>query len=149
MPCRRQAKQTLERIPRQNSKRKQLTYRLEMMPILEIIQTLQTLLYYSLQPKSQDNLLKKKYFCNFSLVSLSIHPRSRRGAQRMRKDEGGWSRPPKTSTRWSRPLKTFTRWSRPPKVFMCFIRSRPADVNQNKQTLQSCRRQAKQTKHTN
>ena len=70
---------------------------------------------------------KIQYFFNFSLVSLSIPPRSRRGAQRIRKGEGRWSRPP----------KTFTRWSRPPKTFSCFIRSSPADVKQNKQTITS------------
>ena len=66
------------------------------------------------QPKSQDYLLKIQYFFNFSLVSLSIHPRSRRGAQRIRKGEG--------------------RWSRPPKTFTCFIRPSPADVKQNKRS---------------
>ena len=116
-------------------------YRLEMRPIVEIIQTLQTLRYN----RSRNSILKIQYFCNFSLVSLSIHTRSRRGAQRIRKGEGRWSRPPKTFTHWSRPQKTFTRWSRPPKTFTCFIRSSPADVKQNKQTLKPCRRQAKQT----
>ena len=97
-----------------------------------------------IQPTSQDYLLKIQHFCNFSLLSLSIHPRSRRGAQRIRRGEGRWSHPPKTLTRWSRPPKTFTRWSRPPKTCTCFIRSSPADVKQNKQTLKPCRRQAKQ-----
>ena len=55
--------------------------------------------YYKIQPKSQDYLLKIQYFCNFSLVSLSIHPRSRRDAQRIRKGKGRWSRAPKTFTR--------------------------------------------------
>ena len=58
------------------------------------------------------------------VLRVSIHPRSRRGAQRIRKGEGRWSRPP----------KTFTRWSRPPKTFTCFIRSSPADVKQNKRS---------------
>ena len=40
--------------------------------------------YYKIQPKSQYYLLKIQYFCNFSLVSLSIHRRSHRGAQRIR-----------------------------------------------------------------
>ena len=93
------------------------TYRMEMIPILEIIQTL--------SPKPQDYFLKVQYFCNSSLVSQSIHPRSRRGAQRMTKGEG--------------------RWSRPPKTFTCFIRSSPADVKQTKQTLKPCRHQATQT----
>ena len=82
---------------------------------------------WNIQPKSQGYLLKIQYFCNFSLVSLSIHPRSRRGAQRRRKGEG--------------------RRSCPPKTFTCFIRSSPADVKQNKQTLQPCRRQ-KQNKRS-
>ena len=34
---------------------------------------------------------------HFSLVSLGIRPRSRRGAKRMRQGEGRWSRPPKTA----------------------------------------------------
>ena len=84
---------------------------------------------------SQDYLLKIQHFCNFSLVSLSIHPRSRRGPQRIRKGERRWSRAP----------KTFTRWNRPPKTFSCFIRPSSADVKQNKQTPKPCRRQAKQT----
>ena len=77
-----------------------------------------------IKPKSQDYLLKIEYFCNSSLVSLSTHPRSPRGAQRIRKSEGRWSCPP----------KTFTRLSRPPKTFTCFIRSSPADVKQHKRS---------------
>ena len=38
-----------------------------------------------------------QFFCNFSLVSLSIRPRSRRGAERIRPGEGRLSRPPKTA----------------------------------------------------
>ena len=34
---------------------------------------------------------------HFSLVSLSIYPRSRRRAERIRQGEGRWSRPPKTA----------------------------------------------------
>ena len=49
-----------------------------------------------IQPKPQDYLLKLQYFCNFSLLSLSIHLRSRRGAERIRKGERRWSRPRKT-----------------------------------------------------
>ena len=41
-----------------------------------------------IQPKSQDYLIKIQKCCNFSFDSLSIHPRSRRGAQRIRKGEG-------------------------------------------------------------
>ena len=90
--------------------------------------------YYEIQPKSQDCLIKIQYFCNFSLVSLITHWRSRRDAQRLRKGDGCWSRPP----------KSYTRWSRPPTTFACFIRSSPADVKRNKQTLKPCRRQEKQ-----
>ena len=36
-------------------------------------------------------------FARFSLVALSIHPRSRRGAERTGQGEGRWSRPPKTA----------------------------------------------------
>ena len=57
------------------------------------------------QPKSQDYLLQIQYFCNFSLVLLSIHPRSRRGAQRIRKGEGRLSRPPKTFTCSFKPFR--------------------------------------------
>ena len=35
-------------------------------------------------------------FARFSLVLLSIHPRYRRGVERIRQGEGRWSRPPKT-----------------------------------------------------
>ena len=78
-----------------------------------------------IQPESQDYLIKIQFFCNFSLVSLSIHPRSRRGTQRIRKGEG--------------------RWSRPPKTFMRFIRSSlQTSSKTNKRTLKPCRRQAKQ-----
>ena len=78
----------------------------------------------------QDYLLKIQYFVNFSLVSLSMHPRSRRGDPRIRKGEGRCSRPPKTSTRWGRPPKTFT----------CFIRSIPADIRQNKRSRECHRK---------
>ena len=40
---------------------------------------------------------KIHFLARFSLVSLSIHPRSRRGAEGIRQGEGGWSRPPKTA----------------------------------------------------
>ena len=36
-------------------------------------------------------------FARFSLVSHSIHPRSRRGTERIRHGEGRWSRPPMTA----------------------------------------------------
>ena len=50
-----------------------------------------------IQPKARDYLLKIHHFCSFSLVSLSPNPRSRRGSERIRQDEGRWSRPPKTA----------------------------------------------------
>ena len=40
---------------------------------------------------------KIHFFARFSLVSLSIHPRSRRGAERIGQGEGRWSHPPKTA----------------------------------------------------
>ena len=40
---------------------------------------------------------KIHFFARFSLISLSIHPRSRRGAERLRQGEGRWSRPQKTA----------------------------------------------------
>ena len=48
-----------------------------------------------IQPKSPEFLLDMRYFCNFSLVSLGLRPRSRRCAERTRQGEGRWSRPPK------------------------------------------------------
>ena len=36
-------------------------------------------------------------FAHFSLVSLSVHPRLRQGAERIVQGEGRWSRPPKTA----------------------------------------------------
>ena len=36
-------------------------------------------------------------FARLSLVSLNIHPRSRRGVERIGQGEGRWSRPPKTA----------------------------------------------------
>ena len=50
-----------------------------------------------IQPKSPKFLLDMRYFCNFSLVSLGIHPHSRRCAERTRQGEGRWSRPPKAA----------------------------------------------------
>ena len=43
------------------------------------------------------NGLKTQKFAHFSLLSLSLHPCSRRGAERIRQGEGRWSRPPKTA----------------------------------------------------
>ena len=85
------------------------TYRLEMMPILEIIQTLQTLRYHRSRKITSS---KYNIFATSPLSrSASIRVRSRRGAQRKRKGEGRWSRPP----------RTFTHWSRPPKIFPCLF----------------------------
>ena len=50
-----------------------------------------------IKPKPRYCLLKKQHFCNFSLVSLSVYPRSHRGAERIRQGEGRWSFPPKTA----------------------------------------------------
>ena len=50
-----------------------------------------------IQPRSPKFLLDMRYFCNFSLVSLGIRPRSRRCAERTRQGEGRWSRPPKAA----------------------------------------------------
>ena len=50
-----------------------------------------------IQPKSPKFLLDMRYFCNFSLVSLGIRPRSRRCVERTRQGEGRWSRPPKAA----------------------------------------------------
>ena len=49
------------------------------------------------QPKPRDYLLKIQQVCNFSLVSLSIYPRSRQGVERIGQGEGRWSLPPKTA----------------------------------------------------
>ena len=38
-----------------------------------------------------------RHFCNFSLVTLGIRPRSSRCAERTRQGERRWSRPPKTA----------------------------------------------------
>ena len=50
-----------------------------------------------IQPKVREYVLKIQHFSNLSLVSLSPHSRPRRGAERIRQDEGRWSRPPKTA----------------------------------------------------
>ena len=97
------------------------------------------------QPKSQDYIIKVQYFCNFSLVLVSIDLDSRRGAQRIRKGEGRWSRPPKTFTRWSRRPKTFTRGAAPRRLLRVSFVQALQTSKQNKQTLKPCRRQAKQT----
>ena len=40
---------------------------------------------------------KIQNFAHFSLVSLNVYPRSRRGAEGVRQGDGRWSRPPKTT----------------------------------------------------
>ena len=50
-----------------------------------------------IQSKSPKFLLDMRHFCNFSLVSIGIRPRSRRYAERTRQGEGRWSRPPKAA----------------------------------------------------
>ena len=49
------------------------------------------------QPKSHEFLLDMQYFRNFSLVSLGIIRRSRRGAEQIRQGEGRLGGPPKTA----------------------------------------------------
>ena len=50
-----------------------------------------------IHPKSPKFLFDMRYFCNSSLVSIGIRPRSRRCAERTRQGEGRWSRPPKAA----------------------------------------------------
>ena len=50
-----------------------------------------------MQPKFPKFLLDMRHFCNFSLVSLGVRPRSRQCAERTRKGEGRWSRPAKAA----------------------------------------------------
>ena len=69
-------------------------YRLEIMSILESI-TLSA--GVKIQPKARYFLVKIQHCSNFSLVSLSPHPRSCRGAEPIRQSEERWSRPPKTA----------------------------------------------------
>ena len=40
---------------------------------------------------------KHKKTSHFTRVALILHPRSRRGSERIRQGEGRWSRPPKTA----------------------------------------------------
>ena len=94
-PCRRQAKQVLESMPPQYSNIG--NDRLEMMPILEIIQALQTSRYNRSLKITSSNSSKCNIFGNISLVLLSIRPRSRRGAERIRPGGGRWSRLPETA----------------------------------------------------
>ena len=50
-----------------------------------------------IQPKAREYLFKIRHFNNFPLVSLSPHPGSRRGAERVRQGEARWIRLPKTA----------------------------------------------------
>ena len=89
-PCRRQAKQTLESMPPQNSKHYQLLFGNDANFVNH-----PGAADVKIQTKSPEFLLDMRYICNFSLVSLGIRLRSRRGAERIRQGEGRWSRPPK------------------------------------------------------
>ena len=91
-PCRRQAKQTLKSIPPQNSK-------LWQPPCgnYDNFGNHPDAADVKIQLKSQDYLIQIQYFCNFSFVSLSIHPPSRQGAERITQGQGRWSRPLKTA----------------------------------------------------
>ena len=53
--------------------------------------------YLKTRRKTEEYRSRCIFFARFSLVSLSIHPRSRRGAGRIRQGEERWSRPPKTA----------------------------------------------------
>ena len=104
-PCRRQAKQTnaqplqtsrkqtLESMPPQNSTH----YNSTKLPVGNDANFVNHpgAADIKIQPKTPEFLLDMRYFCNFSLVSLGIRPRSRRRAERTRQGEGRWSRPPK------------------------------------------------------
>ena len=89
-----------------------------------------------MQPKFPKFLLDMRYFCNFSLVSLGIRPRSRRRAERTRKGEGRWSRRPKVALERSyirpripvpriayfgRDKKLLTKYLTPKKGFYLYI----------------------------
>ena len=93
-PCRRQAKQTLESMLPQNSKHYNSNY----LPFGNDANFVNHpgAADLKIQPKSPELLLDMRYFCNFSLVSLGIRPRSRRCAERIRQSDGRLSRPPKT-----------------------------------------------------
>ena len=93
---RRQANQTLQSTtPKiQNFS----NYCLEIMSILEIFTHCRH--HYTTEGSRvpPQNTKKKTHF---SLVSLSVYPRSHRGAERIRRGEGRWSRPPKTALKRS------------------------------------------------
>ena len=81
-------KQTLESMPPQNSKHQQEPFRNDANFVNH-----PGAADIKIQQKSPEFLLDMRYFCNFSLVSLGIRPRSRRCAERTRQGEGRWSRP--------------------------------------------------------
>ena len=73
---------------------------LEMTPIWKCCHLL---FVQALQYICQDPRIARAYTAqntkkaHFPLVSRSVYPRSRRGAERIRQSEGRWSRPPKTA----------------------------------------------------
>ena len=70
-------------------------YRLEMMPILEII----TLCRRCRRQETTDGSIlppQNTSFLQLLACLVSPHPRSHRGSERIRPGEGRWSRPPKT-----------------------------------------------------
>ena len=71
---------------------------------LEIMPTWKLSLFYSfkltyakIQEIARAYTAQTTKKAHFSRVSLSVYPRSRRGAERMRQGEERWSRPPKTA----------------------------------------------------
>ena len=89
--CRREAKQTLE-----STTPKFKTLATTVWKLCQLWK-LSRFADVKIQPKAREYLLNIQPFCNFSLVSFSPHPRSRRGAEQIRQGEGRWSRPPKTA----------------------------------------------------
>ena len=108
-----------------------------------------------IQPKSPKFLLDMRYFCNFSLVSLGIRPRSRRCAERTRQGERRWSRPPKAALERSyirpripvpriayfgRDEKLLTKYLTPKKDFISYMYVGVGDVwHRRCKTCQSLR----------
>ena len=54
-------------------------------------------LHTSRSQKYLESTVQNTKIAHFSLVSLSPHPRSRRGAERIKEDEERWSRPSETA----------------------------------------------------
>ena len=66
--------------------------------IRRIIREYRSILHVHQDPENNSRVpFKIQNFAYFSLVSLRAHPRSRRGAERIRQGEGRWSSPPKTA----------------------------------------------------